>query len=396
MGVDGQPITIQITVSNDGPNDATGASLPITLPPGFELVSTTPGQGGFDRETGVWSIGTLAARGSVVLELLVDPTSVGAAEFVAGPARSDVFDPSTADDTATADVTITAVSAPSASLSGTVFDDLNNDGIREKGESGAAGVTIILDRIDTESSVVQPAATELEQLTSADGTYSFTDLPAGTYSISTPDSFGIPGTLGGEAQSGRIWAITLADGQHGVGYDFADHPVGTATTGEITGQVYLDRNRNGKDDAGTDPGTATIGVVLVGVDDSGHSVRLVTHTQAEGTFVFDDLQPGTYSIRAPRSVEFRDFRSNVGTAGGTVVHHAIENITIHAGTVAQDYDFGKLPKPGCRLDSWMGRAGARRLMPRGPLTAKFFPTLAAAKHHRPALHRAMWHRAVHR
>ena len=118
--------------------------------------------------------------------------------------------------------------------------------------------------------------------------------------------------------------------------------------------MYLDRNRNGKDDAGTDPGIATIGVVLMGVDDSGRAVRLVTHTQADGTFVFDGLQPGSYSIRAPRSVKFRDFRSNAGTAGDTVVHHAIENIPIHAGMVAQTYDFGKLPKPGCRLDSWMG------------------------------------------
>ncbi len=78
-GIVGQAMTIQITVSNDGPNDATGASLPITLPPGFELVSTTPGQGGFDRETGVWSIGTLAARASVVLALVVEPVTVGAA-----------------------------------------------------------------------------------------------------------------------------------------------------------------------------------------------------------------------------------------------------------------------------------------------------------------------------
>ncbi len=105
---------------------------------------------------------------------------------MAGPVHSDVFDPSSVDDTAMADVTISA--APpvnpgrTASLSGTVFDDLNNDGVREPGEPGAACITIVLDRIDANSSVLSSGLVYIASTASAGSD----DSGTGAWIISGP------------------------------------------------------------------------------------------------------------------------------------------------------------------------------------------------------------------
>ncbi len=70
--------------------------------------------------------------------------------------------------------------APDAgSISGFVFNDLNTNGVRDAGETGLAGFTVVLD-LDQSGGLT---AGDQSILTGTNGNYLFENLPAGTYDI---------------------------------------------------------------------------------------------------------------------------------------------------------------------------------------------------------------------
>jgi hypothetical protein len=116
------------------------------------------------------------------------------------------------------------------SLSGFVYFDSNQDGLREIGESGLEGIVINLTGIDANGNAVNASVA-----TATDGSYSFAGLMAGTYelTVTMPSDFfqgpnavgsvnGSPdGTLVGTSSIG---SITLPAGAAGTEYDFAIWP----------------------------------------------------------------------------------------------------------------------------------------------------------------------------
>ncbi len=66
-----------------------------------------------------------------------------------------------------------------ATISGTVFNDLNADGVKNTGESGQSGWTVYLDADGNG----QLGTGETSTTTAADGSYSFDGLAAGTYTV---------------------------------------------------------------------------------------------------------------------------------------------------------------------------------------------------------------------
>jgi hypothetical protein len=80
--------------------------------------------------------------------------------------------------TKTATVTMTVTAATStAVISGIVFFDADNDGVRDTGEVGIPGVLVTLTSTSTGTNITRSA------ITKSDGAYSFTALPAGTYKV---------------------------------------------------------------------------------------------------------------------------------------------------------------------------------------------------------------------
>ena len=59
----GDTITFTVTLTNNGPDDATGVTLVDPLPTGLTFVSATP-PGTYNSLTGLWTVGTVAARGA--------------------------------------------------------------------------------------------------------------------------------------------------------------------------------------------------------------------------------------------------------------------------------------------------------------------------------------------
>src|SRR5262245_3059305 len=66
-----------------------------------------------------------------------------------------------------------------ASLSGFVYRDIDNDGNRDANEPGYGGAVVTLS-----------GPVNLRAVTAANGSYSFTDLPAGTYTLTETQLLG--------------------------------------------------------------------------------------------------------------------------------------------------------------------------------------------------------------
>lgn len=75
QGADGGSFTV--TVADHGPAAATGVTVTDLLPSGLVLVRATPSAGGYDRTTGVWTVGSLAAGAQATLTLTARAIRVG-------------------------------------------------------------------------------------------------------------------------------------------------------------------------------------------------------------------------------------------------------------------------------------------------------------------------------
>jgi LPXTG-site transpeptidase (sortase) family protein len=92
-------------------------------------------------------------------------------------------------------------------ISGTVWDDVDDDAVMDVGEIGIPGVLVEL--LDSGGGVI--AST----LTASDGTYSFLNLPAGIYTVRETDPAGYVSTTPNQV------TVTLSEGEHAI-VDFGD------------------------------------------------------------------------------------------------------------------------------------------------------------------------------
>lgn len=234
-------------------------------------------------------------------------------------------------DEGTVDVTVLNV----VDLGGRVFDDLDNDGVFDTGESGLEGVGIEL--VDEAGPTVVATAT-----TDSVGRYEFDfgalGLGAGTYAIrqqsqpsglldgleSIGDLDGDPLTNNGEGttfdntDSNAITTITIGDPGTQVdsdGYDFAE-----IRPSSLQGLVWEDFD----DDGGVDFGEIAIEgveITLQGIDDRGNAVSASQATDGQGLFEFVGLRPSNvdgYTITETQPDGFIDGKDVVGEVNGVL------------------------------------------------------------------------------
>ena len=93
----GDEITFQITVTNDGPDAATGVEVVDLLPAGFDFILFSATSGTYNQTTGLWTVGTIPSGGSQTLfiDVLVNAPTGTAGEYfnTAEVTASDVMDP---------------------------------------------------------------------------------------------------------------------------------------------------------------------------------------------------------------------------------------------------------------------------------------------------------------
>lgn len=169
-----------------------------------------------------------------------------------------------------------------ATLSGTVFDDANGNGLRDSGEGGLGSRTVYLDNdADTNFDVGEPQLT-----TASDGTYSFTGLALGTHRprIVVPVGWQQTGT--------NPIGVTPTSGQALTGANFA-----LFARAGISGSVWDDLDGDAVRDAG-EPGLAGRTLFLDANNNGLLSAGEVnTITDGSGNYTFTGLSSGTYRPR---------------------------------------------------------------------------------------------------
>src|SRR5262245_55798940 len=129
------------------------------------------------------------------------------------------------------------------SLSGFVYHDINNNGVKDGPEQGIAGVTIMLTGTDDLGPVSKTATTD------GTGAYQFSNLRPGIYTVneSQPASWldgkDTIGNLPGTTSNDQFANIGLASGAQSINNNF-----GELKASSLAGFVYVDANNNGVKD----------------------------------------------------------------------------------------------------------------------------------------------------
>ncbi len=189
---------------------------------------------------------------------------------------------------------------PVGELMGTIFNDIDADGMQEPGEVGIRGVTVVL--LDGDGTTIGTTTTD------ANGNYFFTNLISGAYQVlidPATNSAGIddymnsPANQGDEAMDSDINPSTnRSDIFTFVAAEGGDIDGGLFQPAEpvvIGNMVFKDCNKNGILDAG-ETGQGGIVVMLSGTTMLGDAVNQQTQSNQDGTYQFNIGRPGIYQV----------------------------------------------------------------------------------------------------
>jgi protocatechuate 3,4-dioxygenase beta subunit len=227
-----------------------------------------------------------------------------------------------------------------AAISGTVYHDRNNNGVQDGGEEGIGNTKVVL--YDKTGLVIA------ETLTNAQGDYRFANLIGGEYVVKEvqpsgfidgKDSSGkVNGLTVGETKNDELSKIIIKGGQSGVEYNF-----GELKLARLSGYVLVDADGNCTFDASK--GDKPVANVTIDLLDSTGKVIATTKTAANGSYAFDNLLPGTYSVRQTQPNNYFNIDQMVGSADGQAGSgdasgtNIITNIVISSGQTLVQYNF---------------------------------------------------------
>ncbi|MFC5699817.1 SdrD B-like domain-containing protein [Cohnella faecalis] len=205
-----------------------------------------------------------------------------------------------------------------AALGDFVWYDSDGDGVQDAGEPGIVNVNISLYK----SSDLTTALAST--LTGADGKYSFTNLWPGDYIVkfSLPSDYYIfsPRLSGGNVAldsdanpaSGNSGVVTLQSGDNDIGVD-----AGIVELVSIGDLLWDDTDDDGVQDAG-EIGYGGVKVHLLngtGTPILNGGAAVTATTDANGNYLFDKLNPGSYQVRFELPAGYMFAKKN--SAGGT-------------------------------------------------------------------------------
>jgi LPXTG-site transpeptidase (sortase) family protein len=208
------------------------------------------------------------------------------------------------------------------SLGDRVWVDTNGDGVQDAGETGLNGVTVELfwpgfgpDGIPGNADDADPAQSTLTaNVSGVDGTYTFSNLVPGSYTVHfvlpagyefSPLGLGDAATdSNADRATGQTSSITLVSNQTDLTWD-----AGVYQPASLGDRVWVDTNGNGVQDAG-EPGFNGVTVTLYrpgfgpdsiagNADDNNPvlSTQTANVSGTDGIYNFTGLIPGTYLVQ---------------------------------------------------------------------------------------------------
>jgi hypothetical protein len=230
------------------------------------------------------------------------------------------------------------VTTAPGTVSGTEYVDTNRDGTQDSGETGVTGSITVTLKNSSGNQVQGTNAQPILPVTTTNGSYSFADVPPGTgYTVTftepTGDSFVVPA-------GGISPALTVTSGAN----TLASQGV-TASPGTITGEEYVDANRNKQ----LDNGESGVSGITVRLRDASNNPVVGTNgvaiadqtTTAAGTYSFVDVPPGTgyvVSFTDPTGDTFvnpaNGITSGVAVTSNTTTANVNQGVTAGPGTIA--------------------------------------------------------------
>lgn len=197
-----------------------------------------------------------------------------------------------------------------ASISGSVFFDLNNNGIFDLTEFGLPNVKVYL----LSGTIVVDST-----VTDGFGFYKFSNINAGTYNVKVEDPYQLILTNPPNPKS-----VTVAAGEHKTNINFG-YRCGV-NLAKISGYVYVDANKNGLKDSGEAP---LVNVTIKLYDGDGNIIGTTT-TNSSGYYEFSNLIPGIYTIEEIDPDFYRSTTPN------------FINLMVAAGEHSQNNNFGDI------------------------------------------------------
>ena len=378
----GDYMLYRITLNNKGPAVASGMTVKEVLPAGVEYISaetricqdgatnpctgTVKADSGFEvmdtdwraMESGVLNT-NLYVGGTETLYVLVkvqDGTEGKTITNTASLGDFDQIDSNKDNNTASASFTV------GGTISGTIYNDKDATWFNDSPtfDSPFEGVTVRL--LDADGNPVKDASgADITAKTDADGNYTFTRLPMGSYKVEV-----VPGDAKVDGAD-----VNLSDYKQTYGYgsstDRTQVGQGTLVTpsaielttaapnvtkvdfgfvkpAAVGDYVWFDANKDGLQDS-DEPALPGITATIVDasgnpvVDASGRPVSAVT-TGADGKYTFENLLPGDYKVSFQAPAGYEATVSDAGADRAKDSNGASASVSLVQGQTDDTIDFG--------------------------------------------------------
>ena len=339
-----EPFDWNLVINNLGPGDSANSQLSDDLPAGMELTGApVPSQGSCTGVNGdvsfSCSLGDIINGANSTITVPVRVITMPGAGTISNTAEVTSFgvDSDGSNDTDTGTVTVTK-----SSISGTVFNDQNDNGAINVSEHGIENVTVTLSGNDIWGNPINSV-----QVTDVDGNYIFDNLPPGTNYLITethPTNFadGLDSQNGvlinNSRSSDNISSINLPVNTALTQYNFAE--IGLAS---IAGSVWHDENNDGNKTVDETIGIENVTITLTGNETvSGKAITFTTVTDSNGNYQFSNLAAGTYVVTETHPTNYADGTEQLGDAGGAAGNDVFSAINLASNQSGVGYNFGEL------------------------------------------------------
>lgn len=224
--------------------------------------------------------------------------------------------------------TLNLVVGDPATLSGAVYVDANNNGVRDAGEVGIGGVTVTVTKTDGALSFTRTVQT------SSDGNYYFANLVKGTYLVSEAqpvafvdgiDSIGTP-AFGATAQNDNFVSVFLPAGSNATNFNFGERGLLPAYVAQYAAQGLLFATASGN---------------IINVQVVNGNLQITGDSSANAVEVQGTGNPGQFTI----------IGLNNGTVASSIAGSSNGSLTVTGVTGSVLIDFSQGGNDIIRLDN---------------------------------------------